>query len=130
MTSCSRCRCCREDVKANNETILHWHHDQGLLGGPVYKVHMWHNAPSTGPAARGAAGFVKQPNFHELTSVAVGARIVYNTTDNKKVGCMLMVLLLLLLPMSHAHAHAHGRCFRCWVRLCGSRHCRCCPRPC
>jgi hypothetical protein len=81
------CTCyCREDVRACNDTILQWHQEQGLLGGPVYKVHMWHNAPATGPAARGAKEFIDQPNFHELTSVAVGARIVYNTTDNKLVG--------------------------------------------
>ncbi len=72
-------------MRANNETVLQWHHDQGLLGGPVHKVHMWHNAPATGPAVEGARRFINKPNFHELTSVAVGARIVYHTTDNKEV---------------------------------------------
>lgn len=87
-------------MRANNETVLQWHHDQGLLGGPVYKVHMWHNAPGTGPAVEGARRFINKPNFHELTSVAVGARIVYHTTDNKKVrGAPSLVKEAASLPM-------------------------------
>jgi hypothetical protein len=71
--------------KLNNKVLL-WQEQQGLLKSPVFPVHRWHDAPTTGPVAERAKEFVDRPNFFELTHVAVGARVIYNTTDCKRTG--------------------------------------------
>ena len=80
--------CRRADVRAHNTTALEWHRAQGLLGSPIYAVHMQHDAGSAAnaKAAKGAAAFVKQEGFHDLTHVAVGARVMYVSTVNKASG--------------------------------------------
>jgi hypothetical protein len=73
-------------VRRHNATALLWHQRKHLLGSEVYEVHLQHDAPADGPAAAAAREFVARPNFHELTHVAVGARVIYNTTDDKSTG--------------------------------------------
>ena len=77
---------CREDVRAHNATALQWHHDHNFLGGPIYQVGFAHDAPTSGPAVESATAFLSAPNFHELTHVALGARIIFYRTDAKDKG--------------------------------------------
>ncbi len=73
-------------MRKHNATALRWHQRRRLLGGPILEVHMAHNAPTTGAAAAAAQAFAAKPGFHELTHIAVGARVIFNTTDNKSTG--------------------------------------------
>jgi hypothetical protein len=53
------------------------------LQGPVLEVDMVHNAAGVLPATD---AWLNDPKFHELTHVAVGARVVYKSTVNKATG--------------------------------------------
>ncbi len=72
-------------MRAHNATALHWHRAKRLVG-EVHEVHIWHDAPADGPAADAGAAFVKAEGFHELTHIAVGARVIYTVTANKSTG--------------------------------------------
>jgi hypothetical protein len=76
----------RATVRELNNRALQWQARQGLPKGPVYPVHRWHDAPADGPVAQRAQEFVNQPNFFELTHVALGARVIFNVTDCKRTG--------------------------------------------
>ena len=79
----------RKTVRAHNKTVLRWLIDNGHLAGPAYEVLMAHNVPAgdASPAERAAQAFLKEdPDFHELTSVAVGARVIWFQTDDKATG--------------------------------------------
>jgi hypothetical protein len=76
-------------VRKNNDLALQWHHERGYVGD-IYKVHMEVNCKSPlAPNSRAEAAanvFLNQRNFHELTSVAVGAPVIYTSTDSKTAG--------------------------------------------
>lgn len=76
------------DVKKHNRTALRWHQKHGdIQGQQVYSVAMQHDALSGGPeGAKKAKAWLNAPHFHQLTHVAVGARVIFNTTVNKAAG--------------------------------------------
>jgi hypothetical protein len=77
----------REDVRAHNATALHWHRQQRTVGNVVYPVHMQHDAGAAGPAAATAAAkWLADPDFHDLTHVAIGARVMFVATVDKAKG--------------------------------------------
>ncbi len=72
-------------MRRHNHTMLQWHHRRGNVG-EVYPVHLKHDSPMDGPLAATAKDFREAPGFQELTHVALGARVIYNTTDCKATG--------------------------------------------
>ena len=72
-------------MASHNATCLRWHHAHGSVTGPLYEVAMEHNA---GPGTTMALDdpWLTNDKFHELTVVAVGARVVYKTTTSKATG--------------------------------------------
>jgi hypothetical protein len=79
------------DVTAHNSTALQWHSQHGdLVGQELYNVHMQHNAgddaSDTAAAARGKKYWLKEPGFHHLQQVAIGARVIFGKTINKTTG--------------------------------------------
>ena len=72
---------------AHNATALKWHEQQGLLGSPVYNVYMQHDGAQAKPVNVGhVSTWLRQQDFHVLTHVAVGARVMYTTNSCKATG--------------------------------------------
>jgi hypothetical protein len=72
-----------QDVRRHNERALKWHHAHNpAVTGPVYNVSMEHNAQGHSHMQ----GWLTRPNFHLLTKVAKGCRVVYTTTVCKTTG--------------------------------------------
>ena len=75
------------DVRAHNQTALAWHEQHGSLEGPIYEVAMEHDADKAPPRARAnAAAWLGRKSFHLLSHVAIGCRVIYTFTQNKRTG--------------------------------------------
>jgi hypothetical protein len=71
-------------VRKHNHIMLEWPRRRGNVG-EVYPVHLKHDSPLEGDMAAVAKAFREAPGFLELTHVAEGARVIYNTTTDCKV---------------------------------------------
>ncbi len=80
------------DVRRHNRTALQWHQHHGdVRGQTLYEVAMRHDAhtappPTPGTSNDSLAAWIKLPNFHHPTRVAVGARVIFTQTVNKAGG--------------------------------------------
>ncbi len=80
-----RCHACREDVRAHNVTALAWHLAKGKLDSAIYPVQMQHDAGNMA-TNNNVRQWLEDDGFHDLTHVAVGARVMYLSTVNKARG--------------------------------------------
>jgi hypothetical protein len=73
---CTHC----SDVRAFNNAILDWHHERGLVGDPV-DINGHHDVPGGAHATLQAWGAEA-----DLTRAAVGARVVFTASVDKRRG--------------------------------------------
>jgi hypothetical protein len=106
------------EARAHSSATLRRHAARGELGGPVHAVALQHNALGPAPAAD-VAEWLADHRFHALTSVAVGAFVVFSDAVSVAAGAVAgetgMVVGVTLASQPPQGAAALADCAGPWV---------------